>query len=125
MESIIKEINKLIPKHLTNEVLKAKVFRKQVRYWCFRYKNEIQNGSKATGSPRGLRKNFEENENFLGWDLFNESKGWDVGKDEPLEMKPLKFGSDELWNKHLKKTLPEVPVKKTEKKSKFKNIFKK
>lgn len=87
---------------------------RQVRYWCFRFKTEEAGGNKAEGAPKGLRKHFEGQEDFTGWDQFNESKGWDVKKDSPLEMKPLRFGSDELWDRELNRTARPLPDNEAE-----------
>ena len=86
-----------------------KLTKRKIRYWLFRFKTEHSGGNSAEGYPEGLKEHFELNEDFLGWDLFNESKGWDVKTNSPLETKPLRFGSDELWNKELKKNLRELP----------------
>lgn len=94
-----------------------KQVRRQVRYWCFRFKTEESGACKADGAPKGIRKHFEDNDYFLGWKNFNESNGWDVSHTEPLELVPLRMGSDDAWNKELEKSIKELPKKEEKKKS--------
>ena len=88
-----------------------KLNKRLVRYWLFRFKTENAGGDKATGAPKGLKDYFENNELFIGWELFDESKGWDVKETSPLEIITLKLGSTELWNKELRSSLPEMSNK--------------
>ena len=88
--------------------------RSKVRYWLFRFQTEANGGSKATGSPTGLRKLFEDHEDFTGWERFNQSGGWDVPKKgDFLKMVPLRMGSNDRWNRYLKRHVPELGRKKS------------
>jgi hypothetical protein len=47
-----------------------KLQRRTVRYWCFRFRNEILNGVPSDGAPEGLKEHFEQLEGFRGWNYF-------------------------------------------------------
>ena len=83
--------------------------KKQVRYWCFRFKNEFEGGCDANDAPEGLKEYFETHDYFLGWDKFNGSLGWDVNFNSPLDIVPLKVGGMEAWNKELSKNAIDLP----------------
>jgi len=88
-----------------------KLPRKQIRYWLFRFKTaSVAGGAAAKGAPRGLRQHFEEHRHFLGWGLFNESRGWDVGESDPLKIVPLQRGSGDLWKDVVDEEARDFPV---------------
>ena len=90
--------------------------KRQVRYWCHRFKIESAGGVSADEAPEGLKDYFESHEYFLGWDKFNESLGWDVNKQSPLEIIPLRLGTDELWNRELRNNSREIKPGKNKQK---------
>ena len=50
--------------------------RSKVRYWCFRFRKEIVDGTDSNGAPAGLREHFEKLPGFTGWKEFAVS--WDL-----------------------------------------------
>ena len=86
--------------------------KRKIRYWLFRFKVESQGGASANGAPIGMREYFESHQYFIGWGKFNESKGWDLSEDNPLDIVPLRVGTNDAWNVELQKN--SVPLPGTE-----------
>ena len=71
--------------------------KRQIRYWCFRFRTEAEGGAPADGAPEGLKEHFEGLEWFSSWLEF--SIVWDVKEDSPLEMVRLKENAEKEWEK--------------------------
>jgi hypothetical protein len=69
--------------------------RRQLRYWFYRIKTELDGGVPAE-EPRGLRQEFESKVGFGGWTEF--AKSWDVSEGAPWEIVRRKYSEEELWN---------------------------
>ena len=54
----------------------ANMQRRTVRYWLFRFRTESLGGPSSNGSPKGLKKFFEEQDGFNGWNRF--AVDWDI-----------------------------------------------
>src|SRR3990167_2444990 len=87
-----------------------KLTKRQVRYWCFRFRTQYEGGVTADGAPIGLMAHFESLEWFSSWKEF--SLTWDVKEDFPLEIKRLKENAEEEWKKVVEKNAKTLPVKK-------------
>lgn len=88
-----------------------KLSRSQVRYWCFRFRTELEEGVKAAGAPRGLRPHFEKMEFFAlagGWAEF--ASRWDVAYQDPLRMVARISTIWQDWNSKLAEVVPELPI---------------
>jgi hypothetical protein len=59
-----------------------KLSRREVRYWCFRFQTEIENGTPADDAPKGLKQKLEKQEHFRGWEEF--AKSWDISSDQEV-----------------------------------------
>jgi len=81
--------------------------RRQIRYWCFRFKTEAEGGPPATGAPRGLRQRLEGEDAFEGWRKF--AITWDVDEDEPLVVIPRNFSVWEDWDRTLRRVVKPLP----------------
>lgn len=88
----------------------ATLTKRQVRYWCFRFKTEALDGVPAVDAPAGLRAYFEALEWFSGWKDF--ALSWDVKESEPLAIKPLKEDPELAWDRVLLEEARELPVAK-------------
>lgn len=98
-----------------------KLQRRTVRYWCFRFRNEVLNGVPSDGAPEGLKEHFEKLEGFRGWDRFAVS--WDVPHKEycngngcicgrdivPLEIVLRKYSVWEEWQATIRSEAPTFP----------------
>lgn len=82
--------------------------RKTIRYWLFRFATEANGGEKAVEAPTGLKEYFEGLTWFQGWKSFGIT--WDVVNDRPLEIKPLRVGLIEAWDKEAEDLAKELPV---------------
>jgi len=80
--------------------------KRQIRYWCFRFRTEVEGGAPASGAPAGLKKHFEDIEWFSSWKDF--SLVWDVKEDSPLEMIRLKENAEEVWRKVIEANAKEL-----------------
>lgn len=103
-----------------------KLKRKQVRYWCFRFRTAVTGGASAEGAPLGLKEYFEGLESFRilkeGWKNFAVS--WDLPHQNgctgdpcecastvvPLIMMPRKFSVWEEWNATIRQESPVHPA---------------
>jgi hypothetical protein len=81
--------------------------RRQVRYWCFRFKTEADGGVSAQGAPRGLKQRLEKEDAFEGWKNF--AVTWDVDEDEPLVAIPRNFSVWEEWGRTLERVVKPLP----------------
>ena|SRR3989344_4561556 len=90
-----------------------KLTKRQVRYWCFRFRTEDEGGAKADGAPRGLKNHFEDLEWFSDWKDF--SLIWDVKEDSPLEIRRLKENAEDEWQKIVEKNAKVLVVHKGKK----------
>lgn len=88
----------------------SKLKRKQIRYWCFRFKTEALGGDKATSAPDGLREYFENDMWFQDWKSFGIT--WDVLPDDPLKLCPLKKSLETAWNEAALSGARDLPVKR-------------
>jgi len=88
--------------------------KKQIRYWCFRFKTEVEGGAPAEGAPSGLREHFEGNSFFnlvKGWVGF--ASEWDIEmKDGNPEIKPIDKSIWKDWDEHCKSIAKSIPKKK-------------
>jgi len=86
----------------------AGLTRHEIRYWCFRFNTATKpEGSPATGSPTGLRKDFENNPHFGGWEGFGVT--WDVDKEDPYRIVPLRHSLDTQWNTEMSSSARDLP----------------
>jgi hypothetical protein len=69
--------------------------RRQVRYWLFRFHTEATGGDRATGAPKGLKREYEKHPHFGGWDQYGVT--WDVA-DDPKVIVPLRYSLLQQWN---------------------------
>ena len=83
--------------------------KRQIRYWCFRFRTEAEGGVSADGAPIGLKEHFEELEWFSEWKDF--SLTWDVKEDSPLEMIRLKENAEDEWQKVVEANAKELNVR--------------
>src|SRR3990167_10104278 len=90
-----------------------KLTKRQIRYWCFRFRTEVEGGAPASGAPAGLKKHFEDMEWFSAWKDF--SLVWDVKEDSPLEIRRLKENAKEVWQKVVEKNAKILVVHKGKK----------
>lgn len=75
----------------------TKLTRHDVRYWCFRFRTAAEpGGNSAGGAPPGLRKQFEKDPHFGGWENFGMT--WDVATEDPYRIVPLRFTLEQTWN---------------------------
>lgn len=81
--------------------------KRQIRYWCFRFKTEADGGARATGAPRGLKKHLEDSDGFEGWKRFAIS--WDVDEENPLVVVPRNFSVWEDWDRTLRRVVKPLP----------------
>lgn len=81
--------------------------KRQVRYWCFRFKTEADGIRSADGAPEGLKNYFESLEWFTSWKDFTVT--WDVVESSPLKMRRLKRSAEEEWNDVLAENARELP----------------
>lgn len=92
--------------------------RRSLRYWAYRWKNDLENGKKPTGGPRGLRAKLEGLDGFNGWEQFAEGKpsGWDFvyiadrESDEDVWIFEARdIGYLKEWERELAKHVPILP----------------
>src|SRR3990167_7915992 len=76
--------------------------KRQIRYWCFRFRTESEGGSLASGAPEGLKIHFESLEWFSSWKEF--SLIWDVKEESPLEIIQLKENAEKVWQKTIERS---------------------
>jgi hypothetical protein len=69
--------------------------RRELRYWCFRFKQETDGGAPATGAPAGLRAELEADEFFGGWANFGVTWDWDSTGHRVV---PLRYSLEQQWN---------------------------
>jgi hypothetical protein len=81
--------------------------RRQIRYYCFRLRTEVEGGAKAEPLPEGFKEHFEKQEVFYGWRAFGAS--WDVSKVDPLKAVSRQFTIHEEWNATLRRVTPVAP----------------
>lgn len=83
--------------------------RRQIRYWFFRFKNELDevDGVPADGAPVGLREHYEEHPYFAGWDKFGET--WDLSEDDVEQIVPLRYTLEQEWNREVSASARELP----------------
>jgi len=81
--------------------------KRQVRYWCFRFKTEADGIRSAEGAPEGLKRHFESLEWFTSWKDFTVT--WDVVESSPLQIRPLKESAEKIWNRVLEENAKELP----------------
>jgi len=82
--------------------------RRDVRYWCFRFQTEINDGTSSKGAPRGLKRCMEHQEEFRGWREF--AKSWDVSLTQPLVVVERYFSVWEQWEAKLKRNVSPLPA---------------
>jgi len=104
--------------------------RRKVRYWLFRFRNEVIEGVSSNGAPPGLKKHFENLPQFTGWEDFGvrwdlphledcSHGGWyKVGescscanKKVPLICSPIRRSIWGEWRRTIKNEAPVLPVK--------------
>jgi hypothetical protein len=71
------------------------VGRRDLRYWCFRFRTEANGGDPATGAPKGLKSKVEDDQHFGGWQQFGVTWDWD---DDGRRIVPLRFSLEQTWN---------------------------
>ena len=81
--------------------------RRELRYWCFRFKQAADGGASAKGAPRGLRRHIEANEYFGGWESFGVTWDWD---DPPERIVPLRHSLESEWNAQAWASAKPLPV---------------
>ena len=84
--------------------------RKQVRYWLFRKKNELNGGVKAKGAPKGLFDKFEEQTVFQlagGYTTFADT--WDLDVSDKFKIVARTQSIMEEWNAHLEQVAKPIP----------------
>lgn len=81
--------------------------RRQLRYWCFRYRTEAEGGAPSTGAPRGLREHYESQGAFRGWPEFGGA--WDVDQKDPFLAVLRQFTVWEEWDATLRRVAVPFP----------------
>jgi len=82
--------------------------RRKVRYWCFRFRTEAEEGVDASDAPKGLKEKFEEMEWFQGWSKFGVT--WDVHEKFKFQIVPRKSTIHEDWDKVIANKFPVIPM---------------
>lgn len=83
--------------------------RKAIRYQCFRIQTEVMGGAKAP-SDKKFKQQFESDpwfDKMGGWKKFGFD--WDISKDAPFSIVPLKESLWEEWDGQVKQNSIELP----------------
>jgi len=90
--------------------------RRQIRYICFRLQIEASGGNEAKAGDLNLeelnavKKHFEGQEQFGGWDRFGNT--WDVDENDPLVAVKRGKSIQVEWEEVVEEEARELPVKK-------------
>ncbi len=93
------------PEHLKKHGLT----KRQLRYWCFRFRSSETSAVDALGAPEGVREYYESLDWFPGWKTFGVT--WDLHKDNPFLIVPLKEDPTAKWNADAFLSSKELPKK--------------
>ena len=91
----------------------ARLPRRKLRYWLFRFRTEEIQSVSTNGAPEGLKEFFEGLPGFTTWKEF--AVRWDVPDGEPREVVPLvivprKFSVWEEWQATMRQEITVHPA---------------
>lgn len=89
--------------------------RKEIRYLCFRFLQEVDGGNPVIEEKDGImsfakevKEHFEKEEDFDGWNHFG--KTWDVSEKAPLVAVTRTRSLVSEWNKEVELTAKDFPI---------------
>ena len=68
--------------YLKNNGLYGNTLKRKIRYWCFKFRNEIVEDRTPPPPPEGLKEFIESLPGFAGWKYFAVS--WDIHGENPF-----------------------------------------
>ena len=68
--------------HLKRNGLYGHTCKRKIRYWCYKFRNEVVENRTPPPPPKGLKEFIESLPGFAGWKYFAET--WDVIGENPF-----------------------------------------
>jgi len=83
--------------------------RREIRYWFFRFKTEMEvGGASATDAPPDLKEHYESHPHFGGWEKFGMT--WDLDEKDVEVIVPLRYSLEQEWNRQVAALARDLPV---------------
>jgi len=91
----------------------ARLPRRKLRYWLFRFRTQAIQSVSSNGAPKGMREYFESLPGFTDWRDF--AVRWDVppgdhGQPVPLQIISRKFSVWEEWQAEMRQEVRVHPA---------------
>jgi len=99
-------------KQINPNSLKARLNRRQIRYWLYKIKGSLTERSDGTFTtlpediPSGFQESYEEQHGFDGWGNF--AVTWDVELHDPEVLVSRLFSEEEEWHRIIMAKFPQI-----------------
>jgi len=94
-------------KQINPNSLKARLKRRQIRYWLYSLKSNFLSNKKLSDKiPKGFKEKYEEQHGFDGWGNF--AATWDVELHDPEVLVSRLFSEEEEWHRIIMAKFPQI-----------------